>query len=60
MDARRWLHIGPEARTRQVACEMRRTVREEAMKFARNRGGIVFWNGDRSPALMRRPGKVRS
>jgi hypothetical protein len=60
-----WLPAGrisfvDQARLRHQAAEFRQTLREEAQEFARNRGGIVFWNGHGDPSLMHRPGEVVS
>ncbi len=49
-----------QARLRHQAAEFRQTLREEAREFARNRGGIVFWNGDKGSLHMHRPGEVIS
>ena len=49
-----------EGDLRRRAAEMRQTFREEEYEFARNRGGIVFWNGSDHPLLMHRPGEVIS
>jgi hypothetical protein len=37
-----------QARLRYQAAELRQTLREEAIQFARNRGGVIYWNGARS------------
>jgi hypothetical protein len=52
----RWLPDGrieflPQSRLRFEAAEMRQTLREEAIQFAQNRGGVVYWNGARSVYL---------
>jgi hypothetical protein len=49
----RWLPDGriefmQQTRLRYEAAELRQTPREEAIQFARNRGGVVYWNGARS------------
>ena len=49
-----------QARLGHQAAEFRQTLREEAQEFARNRKGIVFWNGSADPSLMHRPGEVIS
>jgi hypothetical protein len=49
-----------QVRLRHHAAEFRQTLREEAREFARNRGGIVFWNGRANPSLMHKPGEVVS
>jgi hypothetical protein len=49
----RWLPDGrlefvEQSRIRHLAAELRQLLREEAIQFAKNRRGIVYWNGARS------------
>lgn len=42
------IHFVDQARLRHQAAELRQTLREEAIEFARNRSGVVYWNGARA------------
>ena len=37
-----------QVRLHHQAAEFRQTLREETQEFARNRAGIVYWNGARA------------
>ena len=54
------LQFVDQVRLRHQACEMRQTLREEAREFAKNRNGVVYWNGTDDPSYMHKPGEVVS